>query len=144
MKVSIIKLRDDAIVPKHETSQSAAVDLAAAIDTTIVIKPMERQLVPTGLAIALPIGYEAQLRARSGLALKHGICLANGIGTVDADYRGELKVLLINLGTEDFVVEHGMRIAQMVIAKHETVEFDLVENLDKTDRGEAGFGSTGV
>ncbi|BAR96664.1 deoxyuridine-triphosphate nucleotidohydrolase [Prevotella intermedia] len=119
-------------------------DLRANIDTPITLKPMERRLIPTGLYIALPKGYEAQVRPRSGLALKHGITVLNTPGTVDADYRGELMVLLINFSTEDFIINAGERIAQMVIACHEQAEFVEVEVLDETERGAGGYGHTGV
>ena len=119
-------------------------DLRANIDAPITLAPGERKLIPTGIYIAVPVGYEAQVRPRSGLALKHGIGLANMLGTVDSDYRAAVGVILINLGQEDFVVNDGDRIAQMVIAKHETAEWDVVEELDETERGEGGYGHTGV
>ena len=131
-------------LPAYATSQSAGMDLRANIEDAITLHPMERRLIPTGLHIALPAGYEAQVRPRSGLALKHGITVLNSPGTIDADYRGELMVLLINLSNEDFVINAGERIAQMVIAKHETAEFEEVEVLDETERGEGGYGHTGV
>lgn len=131
-------------LPAYATSQSAGMDLRANIDEPIVLRPMERRLVGTGLHIALPQGYEAQIRPRSGLALKHGLTVLNSPGTVDADYRGEVMVLLINLSDKDFVVNDGERIAQMVIAKHETAEFVEVDLLDETERGEGGYGHTGV
>lgn len=131
-------------LPAYATSQSAGMDLRANIDESIVLHPMERRLVPTGLHIALPQGFEAQIRPRSGLALKHGITVLNTPGTIDADYRGELMVLLINFSDTDFVINDGERIAQMVIAKHEQGEFVEVETLDETERGEGGYGHTGV
>ena len=131
-------------LPTYATTQSAGMDLRANIDTPITLKPMERRLIPTGLYIALPKGYEAQVRPRSGLALKHGITVLNTPGTVDADYRGELMVLLINFSTEDFIINAGERIAQMVIARHEQAEFVEVEVLDETERGAGGYGHTGV
>ena len=131
-------------LPAYATPQSAGLDLRANIDSPIVLHPMERRLVPTGLRIALPAGYEAQIRPRSGLALKHGITVLNTPGIVDADYRGELMVLLINFSTEDFIINDGERIAQMVIARHEQVSFTQVEELDVTERGEGGYGHTGV
>ena len=131
-------------MPAYATVQSAGMDLRANIDEPIVLKPLERRLIPTGLYIALPAGYEAQVRPRSGLALKRGITVLNSPGTVDADYRGEVGVLLINLSQEDFVVNDGERIAQMVIARHEQAEFIEVEVLDETERGEGGYGHTGV
>jgi dUTP pyrophosphatase len=131
-------------LPRYATEFSAGVDLEAAIDETITLKPGERQLIPTGLAIALPEGYEAQIRPRSGLALKYGVTVLNSPGTVDADYRGEIKVILANLGAETFIVERGMRIAQMVIAQHAHVAWKVVDQLDETARGAGGFGSTGI
>lgn len=131
-------------LPAYATPQSAGMDLRANIDEAVVLRPMERKLIPTGLHIALPEGVEAQIRPRSGLALKHGITVLNTPGTVDADYRGEIMVLLINLSDTDFVVNDGERIAQMVIARHEQGEFVEVEELDKTERGEGGYGHTGV
>ena len=124
--------------------QSAGMDLRANLDSPVVIKPMERRLIGTGLHIALPVGYEAQIRPRSGLALKHGITVLNTPGTVDADYRGEIMVLLVNLSDADFTVNDGERIAQMVIAQHEQGEFLVVSELDETERGEGGYGHTGV
>jgi len=130
-------------LPEYATEGAAGMDLRANIDTPIVLHPMERKLVPTGLFIALPMGYEAQVRPRSGLALKKGITVLNAPGTVDADYRGEIGVVLINLSTEDFTINDGERIAQMVIARHEQAEFTVVEALDETERGAGGYGSTG-
>ncbi|MCI6459831.1 MAG: dUTP diphosphatase [Prevotella sp.] len=131
-------------LPQYATEQSAGMDLRANIDEQIVIQPMQRLLIGTGLHIALPKGYEAQIRPRSGLALKHGITVLNSPGTIDADYRGEIGVLLINLSDKDFVINDGERIAQMVIARHEQAQFALVEALDETERGEGGYGHTGV
>ena len=131
-------------LPAYATPQSAGMDLRANIDEAITLHPMERRLIPTGLHIALPAGFEAQIRPRSGLALKHGLTVLNTPGTVDADYRGEVMVLLINLGDEDFVINDGERIAQMIIARHETADFIAVEVLDETERGEGGYGHTGV
>ena len=131
-------------LPQYATEQSAGMDLRANIDEQIVIQPMQRLLIGTGLHIALPKGYEAQIRPRSGLALKHGITVLNSPGTIDADYRGEIGVLLINLYDKDFVINDGERIAQMVIARHEQAQFALVEALDETERGEGGYGHTGV
>ncbi|AKU69605.1 dUTP diphosphatase [Prevotella fusca] len=131
-------------LPVYATSQSAGMDLRANIDTPIVLQPMERRLVPTGLYIALPVGFEAQVRPRSGLALKHGLTVLNSPGTIDADYRGEIMVLLINFSNEPFPINDGERIAQMVIARHEQAEFVEVETLDETERGEGGYGHTGV
>ena len=131
-------------IPQYATVQSAGVDLRAFTDEPIILKPMERKLIHTGLYISLPAGYEAQVRPRSGLALKKGITVLNTPGTIDADYRGEIGVILINLSTEDFVIENGERIAQMVIASHEQANFQTVDELDETDRGTGGFGHTGV
>ena len=130
-------------LPKYATAQSAGMDLRANIDEPVTLKPLERRLIPTGLHIALPAGYEAQVRPRSGLALKKGITVLNTPGTIDADYRGEIGVVLINLSQEDFVVEDGERIAQMVIARHEQAEILQVEELSDTERGTGGFGHTG-
>ncbi len=131
-------------LPAYATPQSAGMDLRANIDEAITLHPMERRLIPTGLHIALPAGFEAQIRPRSGLALKHGLTVLNTPGTVDADYRGEVMVLLINFGDKDFVINDGERIAQMIIARHETADFIAVEVLDETERGEGGYGHTGV
>lgn len=131
-------------LPAYATPQSAGMDLRANIEAPITLHPMERRLIPTGLHIALPEGYEAQVRPRSGLALKRGITVLNSPGTIDADYRGEVGVLLINLSQEDFVINDGERIAQMVIARHEQADFVVVEELDQTERGEGGYGHTGV
>lgn len=130
-------------LPQYGTPLSAGMDLRANIDSPIVLHPMERIIVPTGLYIALPEGFEAQIRPRSGLAAKYGITVLNSPGTIDADYRGEIGVILVNLGKEPFTVNDGERICQMVIARHETVEWSLVESLDETERGEGGFGHTG-
>lgn len=143
MKVQIIN-RGHQPLPAYATTQSAGMDLRANIDESIVLHPMERRLVPTGLFMALPAGFEAQIRPRSGLALKHGITVLNTPGTIDADYRGEIMVLLINFSQTDFVINDGERIAQMVIAKHENAEFIEVETLDETERGAGGYGHTGV
>ena len=129
--------------PAYATPLSAGVDLKANLEAPMVLHPLERALIPTGLFIALPAGYEAQVRPRSGLAIKHGITVLNTPGTVDADYRGELKCILVNLSNEPFTIEPGERIAQMVIARHEQVEWEPVDALDETERGAGGFGSTG-
>ncbi len=142
MKVKIINKSKHAL-PEYATSSSAGMDLRANIEQPIVLKPLERKLVPTGLFIELPVGFEAQVRPRSGLALKKGITVLNTPGTIDADYRGEIGVILINLSQEDFVVEDGERICQMVIAKHEQVDWLQVDVLDETERGTGGFGHTG-
>ena len=131
-------------LPAYATPQSAGMDLRANIEAPITLHPMERRLIPTGLHVALPEGYEAQVRPRSGLALKHGLTVLNSPGTIDADYRGEIGVLLINLSQEDFIINDGERIAQMVIARHEQADFVIVEELDQTERGEGGYGHTGV
>jgi dUTP pyrophosphatase len=143
MKIKIVN-KSKHPLPEYATPGSAGMDLRANIDAPITLAPGERKLIPTGIYIALPVGYEAQVRPRSGLALKHGIGLANMLGTVDADFRGEIGVILINLGQENFIVNDGERIAQMVIAKHERAEWDVVEELDETERGEGGYGHTGV
>lgn len=142
MNIKIINKSDNAL-PAYETEHSAGMDLRAFLPETILLQPMQRQLIPTGLFIELPVGYEAQIRPRSGLALKHGITVLNSPGTIDADYRGEIKVLLINFGNETFEIKKGERIAQMVISQHTTAEFVLVETLSETNRGEGGYGSTG-
>ena len=130
-------------LPAYETPQSAGMDIRANLDAPIVLKPLQRVLVPTGLYIELPVGYEAQMRPRSGLAVKHGISIVNTPGTIDADYRGEIKVVLVNLSSEEFRIEPGERIAQMVVARHEKVEWEPVDCLEESGRGEGGFGSTG-
>ena len=142
MKVQIIN-RSSHPCPSYATEQSAGVDLKANINTEMVLEPLGRALVPTGLFIALPKGYEAQVRPRSGLALRHGVTVLNTPGTIDADYRGEICVILVNLSSEPFRIVPGERIAQMVIARHEQVEWEPVEVLDETTRGAGGFGSTG-
>ena len=143
MKINIINKSKNPI-PKHETTGSAGMDIRANLENVLLLPALERALVPTGLFIELPKGYEAQLRPRSGLAYKKGISIPNSPATIDSDYRGEIKVLLINLSDKNVVINHGDRIAQMVIAKHETVVFNEVETLDSTDRGSGGFGSTGI
>lgn len=131
-------------LPTYATEKSAGMDLTAALEEAIEIGSGERALIPTGLSIALPEGYEAQIRPRSGLAIKHGVTVLNSPGTIDADYRGEIKVILINHGRDPFIIERGMRIAQMVVEKYETVDWDVVKSLDETERGSGGFGSTGT
>ncbi len=143
MKVRIVN-KGSLDLPEYKTLGSSGVDLMADIETSITLKPMERFLVPTGLFVEIPEGYEAQIRGRSGLAIKNGISLANGIGTIDSDYRGEIKVILINLGREPFVINRGDRIAQMVLIKYEKMDFQLVDSLDETKRGHGGFGHTGL
>lgn len=131
-------------IPKYETLDSAGVDLRAFLTEEIVLKPMERKLVSTGIFIEIPRGYEGQIRARSGLAIKHGITLINGIGTIDSDYRGEVCVPLINLGEEAYTISNGDRVAQLIITSYERVDFQIVDSLSQTERGEGGFGHTGV
>ena len=143
MKIKIIN-KSNHKLPHYETLASAGMDLRANIDSPIVLKPLERAIVPTGIFMELPIGFEAQVRPRSGLAAKKGISVLNAPGTIDADYRGEVGVILVNLSSEAFIVENGERIAQMVIAKHERAEWEEVESLSETDRGAGGFGSTGT
>lgn len=143
IKIKVIN-KGSQPLPAYATPQSAGMDLRANLDTPVTLRPMQRMLIGTGLHIALPEGFEAQIRPRSGLALKHGITVLNSPGTVDADYRGEIKVLLVNLSDTDFVVNGGERIAQMVIARHEQAVFETVEELDETLRGEGGYGHTGV
>ena len=143
MKVKIIN-RSHHNLPEYATAQSAGVDLRANLEQSVIMKPMERRLIPTGLFISLPVGFEAQVRPRSGLAIKKGITVLNTPGTIDADYRGEIGVILINLSQEDFTVNDGERIAQMVIARHEQAQWEQVETLDETERGSGGFGHSGV
>ena len=143
MQIKVIN-RGRQPLPAYATEQSAGMDLRANIDAPLTLHPLERKLVGTGLYIALPQGYEAQIRPRSGLALKHGITVLNSPGTIDADYRGEIMVLLVNLSDTDFVINEGERIAQMVIACHEQAVFEPVETLDETERGAGGYGHTGV
>lgn len=142
MKIKIVNHSNNQL-PTYATPQSAGLDLRANLTEPIILQPLERCLVPTGLRIALPQGYEAQVRPRSGLALKHGITLLNTPGTIDADYRGEIGVIMVNLSNEPFEIKHGERIAQLVIARFEQAEWDVVESLDETLRGEGGFGHTG-
>ena len=142
MRVNIINKSNNAL-PAYETASSAGMDLRAFVDADVVLKPFERKLIPTGLYIELPDGYEAQIRPRSGLAIKSGITVLNSPGTIDADYRGEIKVILINLSQDDFTIKSGERICQMVIAKHEKAEFVEVDEISETERGAGGFGHTG-
>ncbi|WP_299374220.1 dUTP diphosphatase [uncultured Kiloniella sp.] len=146
VEISIIRLShgEGLPLPSYATPQSAGMDLLAAVNKTIELAPGDRTLVPTGLKIALPDGYEAQIRPKSGLALKHGITLVNTPGTIDADYRGEIGVIMINLGKETFTIERGIKIAQMVVAPCIQASWSAVTSLEKTSRGEGGFGSTGV
>jgi dUTP pyrophosphatase len=143
IKINVVN-RSKHPLPEYATVSAAGLDLKANLETSIVLKPLERALVPTGLYIELPAGYEAQVRPRSGLALKKGITVLNSPGTVDADYRGEIGVILVNLSQEEFTVADGERIAQLVIAKHEQIDWNAVEVLGETGRGAGGFGSTGV
>jgi dUTP pyrophosphatase len=142
MQINIIN-KSAHPLPAYETAHAAGMDLRANLELPVTVAPMERVLIPTGLFIELPVGYEAQIRPRSGLAFKHGLTVLNSPGTVDADYRGEIKVLLINLGQEAFVIQSGERIAQMIIAQHETAQWNAVETLSETSRGAGGYGSTG-
>ena len=142
MNIRIINKSKNSL-PAYETAHAAGMDLRADIEATMVLQPMERKLVPTGLFMELPLGFEAQIRPRSGLAFKHGISIVNSPGTIDADYRGEIKVLLVNLSTEPFEINNGDHIAQMVVAKHETVSWSEVDELTETSRGQGGYGHTG-
>lgn len=142
MRVNIIN-KSNNVLPAYETASSAGMDLRAFVDDDVVLKPFERKLIPTGLYIELPDGYEAQIRPRSGLAIKSGITVLNSPGTIDADYRGEIKVILINLSQDNFTIKSGERICQMVIAKHEKAEFVEVNEISETERGAGGFGHTG-
>lgn len=142
MKIRIVNHSKHPL-PSYETIASAGMDLRAHLEEDIILKPMERTLVPTGLFMELPVGYEAQVRPRSGLAFKKGVGVVNSPGTIDADYRGEIKVILINMSNEDLIIPDGERIAQMVIAKHERADWEVVETLSETERGTGGFGSTG-
>ncbi len=142
MKVKVIN-RSRFDLPRYATPLSAGMDVRANIDEAVVLRPLERAMIPTGLSIELPEGYEMQIRPRSGLAAKHGITVLNSPGTIDADYRGEIRVILVNLSNEEFRIEAGERIAQMVVARHEQVEWELAEELADSERGEGGFGSTG-
>lgn len=146
VKVSVVQLPHgaDLDLPHYATEHAAGMDLMAAVDSPVTLAPGERAIVPTGLSIALPVGYEAQVRPRSGLAAKHGVTVANAPGTIDADYRGEVGVILINLGKEVFTVERGMRIAQMVVAPVTMITWDKTDELLETQRGSGGFGSTGL
>lgn len=144
LRVKIKKINPKAILPGYQTNHSAGMDIFACIEKPIVLGLMERAKVPTGLAVELPVGFELQIRARSSFGLKYGVALANGVGTIDSDYRGEFSVVLINLGQEKFVIEPNMRIAQAVVSRHEHVVWDEVDELNQTERGAGGFGSTGT
>lgn len=142
MQINVINT-SGLTLPAYETAHAAGMDLRANLTEAVELKPMQRALIPTGLFMEIPVGFEAQVRPRSGLAFKHGITVLNSPGTIDADYRGEVKVLLINLGNNPFVINHGERIAQLIIAKHETISWQVVEELSNTERGAGGYGSTG-
>ncbi len=142
MQINIVNHSNNPL-PAYESLHAAGMDLRANLDKPITLNPLQRTLVPTGLHIELPIGFEAQIRPRSGLAFKHGLTLLNSPGTIDADYRGEIKVILINLSDQAFTIHHGERIAQMIVSKHESVQWENVEILSETHRGEGGFGHTG-
>ena len=142
MKINIIN-KSSHNLPSYETIASAGMDLRAHIEQDIILKPLERSIIPTGLFMALPVGYEAQVRPRSGLAAKYGLTVLNSPGTIDADYRGEIGVILVNLSNVDFTIKNGERVAQMVIAKHERAKWNPVQSLSETSRGAGGFGSTG-
>jgi dUTP pyrophosphatase len=143
MNIDVVKLRDDAILPVYQTAGAAGADIHACLDEPVILQPLERRMIPTGLAMAIPEGYEVQIRARSGMSIKHGITMVNGIGTIDADYRGEVGVLAINLSQEAFTIEPGMRIAQMVVARYDVAAWNEVAELDETVRGTGGYGSSG-
>jgi len=143
VEVKVKKLNPKATLPAYQTEHAAAMDVHACIDTPITLQPLERAMIPTGLAFEIPEGYEMQVRARSGLSIKHGLTMVNGVGTIDADYRGELNILVINLGQEPFVIEPDMRVAQLLVTKYDKVVWNVAEKLSETDRGEGGFGSTG-
>ncbi|MCI5997247.1 MAG: dUTP diphosphatase [Peptoniphilaceae bacterium] len=142
MKLKIIN-RGKNNTPFYATEGASGFDLTANLDKDLIIKPFERVAVPTGLFMEIPVGYEGQIRARSGMSLKHGICMANGVGTIDSDYRGEIKVLLVNISNEEYTIKNNDRIAQMIISKYEKVNFELVEELSDTNRNLGGFGHTG-
>jgi len=142
MKIKVVN-KSKHKLPQYQTDHAAGLDLYASLDDEVTLKPLDRQLVGTGLYIELPVGYEAQIRPRSGMAYKHGITVLNTPGTIDADYRGEVKIILVNLSDTTFTIKNGDRIAQMVVAKHETIKWELVDNLSETTRGAGGYGSTG-
>lgn len=144
MNVQLLRLKVNAVIPHYATNHAAAMDICAAIDEPIVLRPFERVVIPSGFAVALPVGTEMQIRARSGLSLKHGITMANGVGTIDADYRGEVGVIMVNISNEPFTIEPNMRIAQALIARYEKVTWEEVSALDETARGKGGYGSTGA
>jgi len=144
MNLKIRITSESGMLPEYETEGSSGMDLKAFLADSIRLEPGKRALIPTGISIELPQGYEAQIRARSGISIKHGIGLVNGIGTIDSDYRGEIKVPLINLGDESFIINNGDRIAQMIIASYESVKWNMVDRLTESPRGEGGFGHTGI
>jgi len=143
VEINIKKLNPNAVLPVYQTEQAAAMDVQACLDAPMTLQPLQRAMIPTGLAFEIPEGYEMQVRARSGLSIKHGLTLVNGIGTIDADYRGELNILAINLGQEPFVVEPGMRVAQLLVTRYDKITWNVTETLSETERGVGGFGSTG-
>ncbi|HLR21421.1 MAG TPA: dUTP diphosphatase [Tissierellaceae bacterium] len=143
MKIKVLN-KSIFTLPEYKTDGSSGIDLQAYIPESVTLEPLGRALIPTGLFMEIPKGFEGQIRGRSGLALKHGITLANGVGTIDSDYRGEIKVILINLGQEDFIIENGDRVAQFILSKYEKLEFEEVDELKSTKRDEGGFGHTGV
>ena len=143
MEIKVKKLHPKATLPSYQTDQAAAMDVHALLDAPMILQPLQRAMVPTGLAFEIPEGYEMQIRARSGLSIKHGITMVNGIGTIDADYRGELNILVINLGQDAFAIEPDMRIAQLLISKFDKISWQVSEALSETARGVSGFGSTG-
>ncbi len=143
MKIKVVN-RSGHLLPAYQTAHAAGLDIYASLDQEVILKPLQRYLVPTGLYVELPVGYEAQIRPRSGLANKFGITVLNTPGTIDADYRGEIKIILINLSNQEFIIRNGERIAQMIVSKHETIEWEPVEVLTETARGEGGYGSTGT
>lgn len=144
VKIGIKKIKEAAILPSYQTAQAAGMDLHACIDSPVILKSMERCVISTGLTVELPIGYEMQIRARSSLSIKNGITMVNGVGTIDSDYRGEIGILLINLSNDSFTIEPNMRIAQMIVARHEHVVWQELNELNETKRGDGGFGSTGI
>lgn len=144
LQIKLKKLSALARIPEKMSDLAAGYDLYSANQQAVILKQNQIKLIPTGIALSIPAGYEAQIRPRSGLAIKHGVGILNSPGTIDADYRGEIKVILFNFSSHDFVIEPQMRIAQMIISKHETVEFQLIEDLDQTDRGAGGFGHTSI
>lgn len=143
-RVKIVKINPKAILPEYQSLQASGMDLHACLDAPKTLQPMERAIIPTGLSIELPAGLEAQVRARSGLSIKNGITMVNGIGTIDSDYRGEIGILVINLGEESFIVEPGMRIAQLVVSSYERIIWDEAASINETQRSDGGFGSTGT